>query len=120
MRLDLRRVTPQGLPAVQSGCVAVLKSANLRSEALLKSLGCVAGDPTVQQAHRDDVDELVMEYEVASAQDANGRVLISSTEAWCGGMRRIFERLAWRKVGQIAEVNKDGSTEWFHAISLGA
>ena len=51
---------------------------------------------------------------------AKGRRLISSTEDWCVGTQRIFERLGWRKIGQISEVNKDGSTEWFYAISLGA
>jgi GNAT superfamily N-acetyltransferase len=62
---------------------------------------------------------------------AKGRKLISSTEAWCVGTQRIFERLGlgtqriferlgWRRIGQISEVNKDGSTEWFYAISLGA
>ena len=51
---------------------------------------------------------------------AKDLTLISFTEEWCVGMQRILERLRWRKLGQIAEVNKDGSTEWFHAISLGA
>ncbi len=51
---------------------------------------------------------------------AKGRKLISSTEDWCVGTQRIFERLGWSRIGQISEVNKDGSTEWFYAISLGA
>jgi GNAT superfamily N-acetyltransferase len=49
---------------------------------------------------------------------ASGRKLISSTEDWCLGTQRIFERLGWRRIGQISEVNKDGSTEWFYAIDL--
>lgn len=51
---------------------------------------------------------------------AKGRKLISSTEDWCVGTQRIFERLGWSKIGEISQVNKDGSTEWFYAISLGA
>ncbi|MFY8083845.1 MAG: GNAT family N-acetyltransferase [Rubrivivax sp.] len=51
---------------------------------------------------------------------AKGRKLISSTEDWCVGTQRIFENLGWRRLGQISDVNKDGSTEWFYAISLGA
>jgi GNAT superfamily N-acetyltransferase len=50
---------------------------------------------------------------------ARGRMLISSTEDWCVGTQRIFERLGWRRIGQISEVNKDGSAEWFYAIGLG-
>lgn len=49
---------------------------------------------------------------------AQGRKLISSTEDWCVGTQRIFERLGWSRIGQIAGVNKDGSTEWFYAVSL--
>ena len=49
---------------------------------------------------------------------AKGRKLISSTEDWCVGTQRIFENLGWSRIGQISEVNKDGSTEWFYAISL--
>jgi len=51
---------------------------------------------------------------------AKGRKLISSTEDWCVGTQRIFERLGWSRIGQISEVNKDGSTEWFYAITIGA
>lgn len=51
---------------------------------------------------------------------AQGRQLISSTEDWCVGTQRIFEQLGWRRIGAIAEVNQDGSTEWFYAIQLGA
>jgi GNAT superfamily N-acetyltransferase len=51
---------------------------------------------------------------------AKGRKLISSTEDWCVGTQRIFERLGWNRIGQISEVNNDGSTEWFYAIDLGA
>jgi GNAT superfamily N-acetyltransferase len=51
---------------------------------------------------------------------AKGRKLISSTEDWCVGTQRIFERLGWKRIGQVSEVNKDGSTEWFYAISIGA
>lgn len=50
---------------------------------------------------------------------AKGRTLISSTEDWCVGTQRIFERLGWHRIGQISEVNKDGSTELFYAIGLG-
>lgn len=49
---------------------------------------------------------------------AKGRMLISSTEDWCVGTQYIFERLGWRRIGHICEVNKDGSTELFYAISL--
>jgi GNAT superfamily N-acetyltransferase len=49
---------------------------------------------------------------------AKGRMLISSTEDWCVGTQHIFERLGWRRIGHICEVNKDGSTELFYAISL--
>lgn len=51
---------------------------------------------------------------------ARGRKLISSTEDWCVGTQRIFERLGWSRIGQISEINKDGSTEWFYAVGLGA
>jgi GNAT superfamily N-acetyltransferase len=51
---------------------------------------------------------------------ATGRKLLSSTEDWCTGTQRIFEGLGWKKVGQISEVNKDGSSEWFYAIAIGA
>lgn len=49
---------------------------------------------------------------------AVGRTLISSTEDWCVGTQRIFERLGWHRIGHISDVNKDGSTELFYAISL--
>lgn len=49
---------------------------------------------------------------------ATGRKLLSSAEDWCTGTQRIYEGLGWKKVGQIAEINKDGSSEWFYAISL--
>lgn len=40
--------------------VAVLKAANFRSAALLRSLGFEPGDPDQQAQHRDGLDELVM------------------------------------------------------------
>ena len=40
--------------------VAVLKAANFRSEALLRSLGFEPGSPEQQLHHRDGPDELVM------------------------------------------------------------
>jgi GNAT superfamily N-acetyltransferase len=49
---------------------------------------------------------------------ARGRKLLSSTEDWCTGTQRIFERLGWKKVGEISGVNKDGSSEWFYAIQI--
>ena len=49
---------------------------------------------------------------------ASGRKLLSSTEDWCTGTQRIFENLGWKKVGEIAGVNKDGSSEWFYAVDL--
>ncbi|CAD5374388.1 Acetyltransferase (GNAT) family protein [Rubrivivax sp. A210] len=51
---------------------------------------------------------------------AKGRKLISSTEDWCVGTQRIFERLGWAPVGTIAHVNKDGSTELFYAVAIDA
>ncbi|MBZ8140044.1 hypothetical protein CLD22_09060 [Rubrivivax gelatinosus] len=51
---------------------------------------------------------------------AAGRKLLSSTEDWCVGTQRIFERLGWERVGEISGVNKDGSSEWFYAVDLGA
>ncbi|MGM9486994.1 GNAT family N-acetyltransferase [Ideonella sp. YS5] len=51
---------------------------------------------------------------------ASGRKLLSSTEDWCAGTQRIFEHLGWQKVGEIAGVNKDGSSEWFYAVDLGS
>jgi GNAT superfamily N-acetyltransferase len=50
---------------------------------------------------------------------ATGRKLQSSTEDWCVGTQRIFEGLGWKKIGEISEVNKDGSSEWFYAVNLG-
>ena len=49
---------------------------------------------------------------------ARGRKLISSTEDWCVGTQRIFERLGWRRIGELSSINKDGSTEIFYAIEL--
>jgi GNAT superfamily N-acetyltransferase len=49
---------------------------------------------------------------------ARGRILISSTEDWCVGSQNIFDRLGWRRLGEIAGVNKDGSSEWFYGINL--
>jgi predicted GNAT family acetyltransferase len=51
---------------------------------------------------------------------AKGRKLISSTEDWCVGTQRIFERLGWTPIGTIAHVNKDGSTELFYAVAIDA
>jgi GNAT superfamily N-acetyltransferase len=51
---------------------------------------------------------------------ASGRKLLSSTEDWCTATQRIFEHLGWQKVGEIAGVNKDGSSEWFYAVDLGS
>jgi ribosomal protein S18 acetylase RimI-like enzyme len=51
---------------------------------------------------------------------AKGRKLISSTEDWCIGTQRIFERLGWARIGSIAQVNKDGSSELFYAIPIDA
>jgi hypothetical protein len=52
--------------------------------------------------------------------DANGRILISSTEDWCVATQAIFAKLGWRRIGEISGVNKDGSSEWFYGIDLGA
>ena len=49
---------------------------------------------------------------------ASGRKLLSSTEDWCTGTQRILESLGWKKVGEIAGVNKDGSSEWFYSVEL--
>jgi N-acetylglutamate synthase-like GNAT family acetyltransferase len=57
---------------------------------------------------------------IAVQSTVKGRKLISSTEDWCVGTQHIFERLGWSRIGQISEVNKDGSVEWFYAISLNA
>jgi ribosomal protein S18 acetylase RimI-like enzyme len=51
---------------------------------------------------------------------AKGRKLISSTEEWCIGTQKIFESLGWRRIGQISEINKDGSNEIFYAATLDA
>jgi GNAT superfamily N-acetyltransferase len=51
---------------------------------------------------------------------ATGRKLLSSTEDWCTGTQRIFENLGWKRVGQISEINKDGSSELFYAVALDA
>ena len=48
----------------------------------------------------------------------NTTMLLSSTEDWCVGTQSIFERLGWKKLGEIAGVNKDGSSEWFYGIDL--
>ena len=50
---------------------------------------------------------------------ARGRVLVSSTEDWCTQTQRIFERLGWRRIGQLSGINKDGSAEVFFATDLG-
>jgi N-acetylglutamate synthase-like GNAT family acetyltransferase len=49
---------------------------------------------------------------------ARGRILVSSTEDWCIGTQNIFDRLGWKRLGEIAGVNKDGSSEWFYGINL--
>ncbi|MEO2219571.1 GNAT family N-acetyltransferase [Chromobacterium vaccinii] len=54
----------------------------------------------------------------AIQQIARGRMMLSSTEDWCVASQRIFIRLGWRKIGELAGVNKDGSTEYFYAIDL--
>ena len=51
---------------------------------------------------------------------AKGRKLISSTEDWCVGTQRLFDRLGWTRVGEIGQVNKDGSTEIFYAVAIDA
>lgn len=48
----------------------------------------------------------------------NSTMLLSSTEDWCVGTQAIFERLGWKKIGEISGVNKDGSAEWFYGIKL--
>jgi RimJ/RimL family protein N-acetyltransferase len=45
--------------------VAVLKAANFRSEALLRSLGFEPGEPDQQARYRDEPDELVMVRQAA-------------------------------------------------------
>ena len=47
--------------------VAVLKAANFRSEARLRSLGFEPGDADQQARYRDDLDELVMVRQVVLA-----------------------------------------------------
>ncbi|SUX54296.1 GNAT family N-acetyltransferase [Chromobacterium vaccinii] len=49
---------------------------------------------------------------------AKGRMLLSSTEDWCLASQKIFTGLGWRKIGELAGVNKDGSTEYFYAVDL--
>ncbi|QIY81442.1 GNAT family N-acetyltransferase [Chromobacterium violaceum] len=49
---------------------------------------------------------------------ATGRMLLSSTEDWCLASQKIFTDLGWRKIGELAGVNKDGSTEYFYAVDL--
>jgi GNAT superfamily N-acetyltransferase len=71
----------------------------------------------VQDAHRRQGIATSLVRLVQSR--ASGRKLLSSTEDWCLGTQRIFERLGWQKVGEIAGVNKDGSSEWFYAVDLG-
>ena len=56
----------------------------------------------------------------AVQQVAVGRVLISSTEDWCTGTQRIFERLGWKQIGKISGVNKDASDELFYSVALNA
>ena len=51
---------------------------------------------------------------------AKGRILISSTEDWCTGTQRIFERLGWKQIGKISGVNKDSSDELFYSVALNA
>ena len=50
--------------------VAVLKAANFRSEALLRSLGFEPGHPVQQALHRDEPDERVMLQMAAVGADA--------------------------------------------------
>lgn len=54
----------------------------------------------------------------AIQQTARGRMLLSSTEDWCVASQKIFTGLGWRKIGELASVNKDGSTEYFYAVDL--
>ncbi|MFN9448894.1 MAG: GNAT family N-acetyltransferase [Rubrivivax sp.] len=49
--------------------VAVLKAANFRSAALLRSLGFDPGDPAQRALHRDEPDELVMVRPAATDAD---------------------------------------------------
>ncbi len=72
----------------------------------------------VRTEHRRQGAAIALVKAVQSA--AKGRKLISSTEDWCVGTQHLFERLGWSRIGQISEVNKDGSTEWFYAVDLGA
>ena len=44
----------------------------------------------------------------------NGRMLLTSTEAWCTEGRQLFESLGGRCVGQVEQVNRDGSAEMFY------
>ncbi|UTH74013.1 GNAT family N-acetyltransferase [Chromobacterium sp. IIBBL 290-4] len=50
--------------------------------------------------------------------EARGRMLLASTEDWCLASQKIFLGLGWRKIGELASVNKDGSSEYFYAIDL--
>lgn len=100
------------LVAEQHGQVvayASLQPAGLLGQPLLTYL-CVA--PT---ARRQGIGKRLIE---AIQQIARGRMLISSTEDWCIASQKIFIGLGWRKIGELASVNKDGSTEFFYAIGL--
>ena len=58
---------------------------------------------------------------VKFVQDSvNTAMLLSSTEDWCIGTQSIFERLGWKKLGEITGVNRDGSSEWFYGVDLRA
>jgi GNAT superfamily N-acetyltransferase len=54
----------------------------------------------------------------AVQSNAQGRVLISSTEDWCVETQRIFERQGWKRIGALSGINKDGSAELFFSIAL--
>lgn len=50
----------------------------------------------------------------AVLNQCSGRMLLTSTEAWCTEGRQLFEALGGRCVGQVNEVNRDGSAELFY------
>ncbi|ERE07247.1 GNAT family N-acetyltransferase [Pseudogulbenkiania ferrooxidans] len=70
---------------------------------------------TAPAARRQGIGRQLVE---AMQRIARGRMLLSSTEDWCVASQKIFTALGWRKVGELAGVNKDGSTEYFYAIDL--
>ena len=49
-----------------------------------------------------------------------GRMLLTSTEDWCAEAHSLFTSVGGQRVGELAQVNRDGSTEVFYQLPLGA